>query len=95
VAVRLTPRAQIDIQEIWDYTRDRWGVAQAERYVGLIRDIAVQTAEDPRRGKPCDDIRPGYFKITAGSHVLFYRLEGDDFDVVRILHGRMDFNRHL
>jgi len=92
---RLSPRAQADIEEIWDYTCERWGMDQAERYVGLIGDAVASAAENPRRGRACDEIRAGYFKLAAGSHVLFYRLAGADIDVVRILHGRMDFERHL
>lgn len=95
MAWRLSPRAQADIEEIWDYSRERWGIDQAERYIGLIRDAVVSAAEYPRRGRPCDDIRAGYFKLAAGSHVLFYRLAGADINVVRVLHGRMDFGRHL
>jgi toxin ParE1/3/4 len=46
-------------------------------------------------GQDCSDIRAGYFKIPCGSHVLFYRLSPDGIDVVRILHERMDFERHI
>ena len=28
----LTPRARADLDEIWDYTADRWGLDQAETY---------------------------------------------------------------
>jgi plasmid stabilization system protein ParE len=28
----LTPRAQRDLAEIWDYTAERWGLDQAETY---------------------------------------------------------------
>ena len=31
----------------------------------------------------------------AGSHVLFYRNVKAGIDIVRILHSRMDFERHL
>jgi len=92
---RLSPRAQSDLEEIWEYSYDRWGLDQAERYVELIRETVAWTGESPRRGRACDDIRPGYFKLAAGSHVLFYRLVGPDIEVVRILHGRMDFDRRL
>jgi toxin ParE1/3/4 len=29
----LSPRAQADIEEIWDYSVDIWGTDRAERYV--------------------------------------------------------------
>jgi toxin ParE1/3/4 len=57
--------------------------------------VASAVAEAPHSGQHCDEVRPGYLKRQAGSHVLFYRLDGQTVDVVRILHQRMDFGRHL
>ena len=34
----LSPAARADLTEIWDYTANRWGVEQAERYV---RDLTA------------------------------------------------------
>jgi toxin ParE1/3/4 len=40
-------------------------------------------------------VRSGYLKYRSGSHFVFYRLTEGGIDVVRILHTRMDFERHL
>lgn len=92
---RLTPLAKTDIEDSWDFTHGRWGVDQAERYVGGIRDAVVRIAGNPRLGRRCDEIRQGYFKLTVQSHVLLYRQDGGDIVIVRVLHGRMDPERHL
>lgn len=91
----LSPRAASDLNDIWDHTQAHWGDAQAERYIRDIQRVIEGAAADPRRGLPCDHIRTGYFKLSAGSHVIFYRLIGGELDVIRILHQRMDFDRHL
>ena len=91
----LSPRAQADLDEIWDYTELRWSTTQAERYIRQLWQGLEYVASDPRRGDACDDIRAGYRKYAVGSHVNFFRMSGASVDVVRILHGRMDFNRHL
>jgi toxin ParE1/3/4 len=52
-------------------------------------------ADAPRRGKACNHIREGYRKHPAGSHVIFYRLINGGIDVIRILHNRMEFDRHF
>jgi toxin ParE1/3/4 len=91
----LSPRAQADIEEIWDYTAETWDDDQAERYIRQILDAIERIAADPRRGRPCDHIRPGYRKYSVGAHVLFFKVIGDRIDVVRVLHQRMDFERHL
>jgi toxin ParE1/3/4 len=91
----LSPRAQADLDAIWDYTAETWGVDQAERYVRLLQHGIETVAADPRRGSSCDEIRTGYRKYLAGSHVVFYRLASEGIDIVRILHSHMDFKAHL
>lgn len=91
----LSPRAASDLNDIWDHTQAQWGEVQAESYIRGIQRAIEDAAGDPRRGRPCDHIRTGYFKLSAGSHVIFYRLAGGELDVIRILHQRMDFARHL
>ena len=76
MAWRLSPRAQRDVDDIWDYTCDRWGLDQADHYLSLVRDTVAKVAETPHVGRSCDDIRAGYRKITVGSHVIFYRPVG-------------------
>ncbi len=91
----LSPRAQGDLDEIWDYTEQRWSAAQAERYIRQLQQGIEFVAADPRRGQACDDVRTGYCKYGDGSHVVFYRLTSNGIDVIRILHGSMDFDQHL
>jgi toxin ParE1/3/4 len=91
----LTPRAQADLDHIWDYTTERWGVDQAETYTREIWQRIEKVAARPAIGQACSDIRAGYYKISCGSHFVFYRITADGIDVVRILHERMDFERHV
>lgn len=91
----LSPRAQADIEEIWNYTVDRWNVNQAEVYLRKIMAAIEAVADEPHLGRPCDEARAGYRKYPAASHVLFCRMTPDGVDIVRILHQRMDFERHL
>ncbi|MFB8003686.1 type II toxin-antitoxin system RelE/ParE family toxin [Nocardia sp. NPDC056000] len=91
----LSPAAQTDLEEIYDYTRSRWDLARAEDYIRALQHAIERAAADPRIGRECDEIRPGYRKLPAGSHVLFYRLTDGAADIVRILHQRMDVDRHL
>jgi toxin ParE1/3/4 len=88
---RLLPRARADIDGIWDYTAREYGIEQAVAYLRAI-EAAVIAHE---RAQSCDHIRPGYWRIKAGSHVIFFHREGDEVIVVRILHERMDFAGRL
>ncbi len=92
----LSPRAQADLDEIWDFTAARWDDEQAERYIRELWHAIQVVAGDPRRGQSCDDVRYGYRKYAAGSHMLYYRMTGGTVvDVVRILHQSMDAGRYL
>lgn len=94
-AYRITPAAQRDLSEIWDFTQERWDADQAEKYIGEIRAAIERVAADPDRGRACDEIREGYRRYSIGSHLVFYVETADTVDVIRILHQRMDPTRHL
>jgi toxin ParE1/3/4 len=92
----LSPAAQADLEEIWDYTCQRWDVDQAEEYLRELQHAIERAASNPRIGRACDEIRPGYRKLAAGSHTLYYRINSEGVvDIVRVLHQRMDVDRHL
>ena len=91
----LSPRAQRDIADIWDFTASRWNLQQAEAYVRQIQVTIELVAAKPEIAHSCDHIRPGYWKYRAGSHVLYFRRTEGGIDIIRILHGGMDFEQHL
>ena len=91
----LRPRAQRDIDEIWNYTATTWSPAQAEIYIRQIQGACEALASNPRLGRPCEDVRARYRKYRSGSHFIFYLAFDDGVDVVRILHQSMDFDRHV
>ena len=92
---RLTPAAQRDLSSIWDFTEERWDIRQAETCIAEIRAAIERVADDPRRGRACDEIRKGYRRYGIGGHLLFYVESAEGVDVIRILHQRMDPTRHL
>ena len=92
---RLSPAAQRDLSEIWDFTEERWSVGQAEKYLDEIRAAIERIAADPARGRVCDEIREGYHRYGIGSHLVFYVVTAGTVDVIRILHQRMDPTKHL
>ncbi|KEO52499.1 MULTISPECIES: type II toxin-antitoxin system RelE/ParE family toxin [Thalassospira] len=91
---RLSQKAEADLEEIWLYTMQRWSAAQADKYIRDFLIVFDDLAGGARSGQQCD-IRDGYLKIAMSAHVIYYRQAGGTIEVVRILHGRMDVNRHL
>lgn len=91
----LTPRAGQDIDEIFDFTAGTWGIEQAEAYIRGLQASLEQLTRFPGLGRPIDDIRAGMRLMNAGSHIVIYRIGNDTIEVMRILHKRMDIDRHL
>ena len=91
----LTPAAQADLDDIWDYTVERWGVAQAERYIREIQATCDALGNGKMVGRSAEEIRTGYRRYPAGSHVVFSRQVESTIEIVRVLHQNMDFDRRL
>ena len=92
---RLTPAAERDLEAIWMDTTQRWGVAQANRYIDLLTGAFAELAELPGIGPTCDHIRPGYRRRHAERHMIYFHVTDYGIAVIRILHDRMDPPRHL
>jgi toxin ParE1/3/4 len=90
---QLTPLAEADVSDIWNYTIENWNTAQAKRYVSLIETAVEALAEKPKKGKPADSIRHGYRKWSVGSHVIYYLEVDAGIVVIRVLHQSMDVDR--
>lgn len=92
---RLSPRAQRDLDGIFDRTVKRWDLAQAIRYTDLIEVACARLAAAPRQSQDCSAIRPGYRRKSVELHVIYFRETDYGIAVIRILHQRMDASRHL
>ncbi|EIZ82380.1 plasmid stabilization system [Methylobacterium sp. GXF4] len=94
--VRLSAAARRDLSGIWTYSAKSWDAAQADRYVRQFADSFDSLARGSLKGRSADDIRTGYSKLAVGSHLVFYRMGAAGvIEVARILHQRMDIDRHL
>lgn len=92
----LTNMAFADLKDIGHHTLEKWGREQRNLYLKMLDTTFRQLAANPLKGKDCSDIRNGYRKFNAGSHVIFYRqMSRDTIEIVRILHGRMDYETQL
>ena len=91
----LSQKADDDILYIARTSVQQWGLARAERYILSLHEAFERLAEFPHMGRNADEIRPGYLQIESASHAIFYRKTETGILIVRVLHERMDFTRHL
>lgn len=93
---RLTIPAEQDFDGIGDYTFDTWGEQQAERYLTQLDNAFQLLATTPSLGIDRSDLRPHLLSFPCNRHIIFFRRSaGGDVEILRVLHERMDFNRHL
>ena len=93
----LSKRAEKDLADIWRYTVDTWSKEQANKYLRGILNTCSEIAKSPAfLGRPYDHVRSGYRKYPFGRHVIFYQIrDAGKVLISRILHEKMDFDRHL
>jgi toxin ParE1/3/4 len=93
--LQLSRQAEADLLHIGNYTLDRWGERQADKYLAELEACCHRLAEAALLGRSCSHIRPGLHCIEQGSHVIFYRSVPETIFISRILHRRMLPNRHF
>ncbi len=94
-SVRLTPQAKADLDDIWNYTAKQWNTEQAEAYMRALDATFHLLVLNPRLGRNIDDVRKGYFKFPTASHILIYRMNKEQVEIVRILHKSSDVEAWL
>ncbi len=93
--VRLSPAAEDDLDGIFDYTVQQWGLEQAVHYTQLIEQTCTALAEARLPAQDMSHVRPGYWRYRVERHAIYFRVEPYGIAVIRILHGRMDAPRHV
>ena len=92
---RFSRRAAIDLEVTAEYTIERFGIEQARRYRDDMGDCFDRLADNPRLGRPAEELGPGLRRYEHRSHIIFYQQAGTDILIARVLHYRMEASRHL
>lgn len=93
--VEFARRAAADLDDIYDYTCEHWGIEQAERYLTAIRAAVQRLGSEAEMPLATANPALGRHRVRAGSHIIHYRRDDDSIVIDRILHERMDAKRHL
>lgn len=91
MAIRVQEAASVRLDEIYRYTRDRWGEAQAEAYLtGLFAAFEkIETRGVMSKPVPAEFEVEGYFFRYEHHFVYWRRLSNGDIGIVTVLHERM------
>lgn len=91
MVVRIQEVASLRLDDIYRYTRDRWGEAQADRYItGMFEAFEqIETHGVASRPIPVEFGVDGFFFRYERHFVYWRRLSNGDIGIATILHDRM------
>ena len=91
MAVRVQEAASVRLDEIYRYTRDRWGADQADRYLtDLFAAFELIVSHGvASRPIPAEFGVEGFYFRHEHHFVYWRRLSDGDIGIVSILHERM------
>ena len=93
---KFTNEAVEDLTNIWNYTFDKWSEKQADIYYEMLFKNCQYIADNPKIGKPYEEIKKDIFGLKTNRHIIFYRIvNGNPIEITRILHERMDLKSRL
>ncbi len=84
-----------DLEAIWVYTVEQWGIEQAERYLKSLFACFEDLAENPHLGRQRDQVKAGYRSFPQGRHVVFCLVVPAGIEVIGIVHQSADVDTHL
>jgi toxin ParE1/3/4 len=93
--LELTEIARADLKSIRRYSIRTWGQDRTSQYMTAIRDTLKGLVRGTVPTRNRDDLRPGLQMATSGRHCIFFEADESRVLVLRVLHDRMDYRRHL
>ena len=93
-AYAFTRSAKEDLLDIWLYTRETWGEAQADRYQDDLHGCCERLAAGAVHVRPVPTI-DGVKSHHCRHHVLFFVERRETIVVIAVLHERMDLIARL
>jgi len=91
LAIRRSQKARSDLTEIWLYIAER-NPAAADRVLDEIERVYRLLATRPRIGRERPEIKAGIRSLGVMSWIIFYRIEEEFIEIVRVLHGARDLD---
>lgn len=93
--VELSKLADRDLGDIYRYSYERFGEAQAGRYYASLWRCFAFLADHPTIGRIRTEFQPPARSHQHQRHVVFYDIADSHILIVRVLHERMDIDRHM
>lgn len=93
MAYRLSRKAEDDLTQLLVGGEREFGAAQAELYFRGLERTFLLLSDHPRAARERAEITPPVRIHPYRSHVVIYRTDGDDIVILRVRHGREDWDQ--
>lgn len=91
----LSQEADFDLEDIFDYTKEEFGLDQAVHYLTEINILFEKLILTPHAGRSRNEIKLGLYSIMVNQHIIFYRILTSHIRIVRVMHGSRDLPKFL
>ncbi len=91
---RLALQAEQDLIGILLTGMETWGYHQAGKYASELHDCFNTLAKNPKMGVVRKELKGSPQSFVKGSHVIFYRIAGEDIEISRVLPQSMDIETY-
>ncbi len=98
VKIEYSPAAKKDLELIQKHVKDSYGDKVSKEVLYTITTQIRRLELFPMSGTSLSEsvhINMNYRYLYVGKHYIFYRVEKKSIKIIRILHERQDFLRHL
>lgn len=92
---RLSVECKSDLEHIYEYGIDNYGLSQAQDYLLGLHELFQTLAENVNFGRDASEFYPSLKRFMYKSHMLFYLQTNSGVIIVRTLSQSMDYEQHL
>ena len=93
--IHYSPESRRDLDDIWDYiVSELQNRSAAERVIDRIMDAVEPLKNFAEMGTPLSsiaDVGTDYRFLVSGNYMVFYRVQGNDVYIDRVLYGRSNY----
>lgn len=88
----LTPLAEADLDQTWDYVAEHFGFDVADRVLDSLHDAFKLLGENPEIGHSREDLAPvAYSFWPVGPSLIAYRPDANPVQIVRVVRGEREW----
>ena len=95
LSIEFRPRAEQDLEDIWNYTVTRWSAEQAIPYLEGLKAAVGLLAEFPEMARLRSEFQPPMRLHPVQEHLIIYIDHENALEVIRVVHTRSNWSAFL